>query len=381
MPENSLRRHHRSRLPACAVVAAAVAATTIAVASSPAGAKPSAASLQGRLSNTQSQEGSLRSGINSDNAQIGAYQGRIDDLQQRLDAIDTSLSIEQNALTSLQDKLRAARAHLLTLVSQLGTDRQVLAAQLVAQYESAAPDATSVLFSAHGFSDLLERVDELKMIAQRNAATVTAVKSARAAVATQTASLTTLEARQAQVTRAVLVQHDVVTQLRLTVVDQQLRYVRARDQKSSALGSLRAHEATLQKQLATAQAAEAAQSPLSGSVLAPGTGYSGGGFAPHGGDSGFFPAAGTNYSVGQEPEIAARLDALGKALGLHLIGISGYRSPQHSVEVGGFADDPHTRGEASDTPGVEGVPEATLNRFGLTRPFPGAAEADHIQLA
>ena len=26
------------------------------------------------------------------------------------------------------------------------------------------------------------------------------------------------------------------------------------------------------------------------------------------------------------------------------------------------------------------VPEATLERFGLTRPFPGAAEADHIQL-
>jgi hypothetical protein len=26
------------------------------------------------------------------------------------------------------------------------------------------------------------------------------------------------------------------------------------------------------------------------------------------------------------------------------------------------------------------VPEATLNQFGLTRPFPGAAEADHIQL-
>jgi hypothetical protein len=99
------------------------------------------------------------------------------------------------------------------------------------------------------------------------------------------------------------------------------------------------------------------------------------------GEYGFFPAAGTNYSVGEEPQIAARLNTLGKALHLHLIGISGYRTPQHSVEVGGFANDPHTRGEASDTPGVEGVPEATLNRFGLTRPFPGAAEADHIQLA
>ena len=74
-----------------------------------------------------------------------------------------------------------------------------------------------------------------------------------------------------------------------------------------------------------------------------GAGYTGGGFAAHGGEWGFFPAPGTNYSVGEEPEIAARLDAMGKALPLHLIGISGYRTPQHSVEVGGFADDPHAR--------------------------------------
>src|SRR5512143_123596 len=91
-------------------------------------------------------------------------------------------------------------------------------------------------------------------------------------------------------------------------------------------------------------------------------------FLAHGGAYGFFPAAGRNYRVNQEPIIAARLDALGKALSLNLIGISGYRTPQHSVEVGGYADDPHTRGEASDTLGVERVAESTLESFCLTRP-------------
>lgn len=95
---------------------------------------------------------------------------------------------------------------------------------------------------------------------------------------------------------------------------------------------------------------------------------------------GFTPAPGTNYSVGQEPTIAARLGALGRSLGIRLIGLSGYRTPAHSVAVGGFADDPHTQGKASDTPGVESVPERILRKFGLTRPFAGAAEADHIQL-
>ena len=95
---------------------------------------------------------------------------------------------------------------------------------------------------------------------------------------------------------------------------------------------------------------------------------------------GFFPAPGTDYSVGQEPEIATRLARLGKSLKLHIIGISGYRTPAHSLEVGGFANDPHTRGQASDSPGTENVPENVLRRFGLTRPLPGASEADHIQL-
>lgn len=101
-----------------------------------------------------------------------------------------------------------------------------------------------------------------------------------------------------------------------------------------------------------------------------------GGFAA----GGFFPAPGTNYSVGDEPTIAKRLGELARSLHLRLTGLSGYRTPQHSVEVGGFANDPHTRGQASDTPGIEGVVERILNRFGLTRPFGGAAEADHIQL-
>lgn len=96
---------------------------------------------------------------------------------------------------------------------------------------------------------------------------------------------------------------------------------------------------------------------------------------------GFFPEPGKDYSRGDEPAIAYRLQQLARHEHLHLIGTSGYRTPAHSVAVGGFANDPHTRGQASDTPGIEHVSEATLNRFGLTRPMPNnPKEADHIQL-
>jgi hypothetical protein len=107
---------------------------------------------------------------------------------------------------------------------------------------------------------------------------------------------------------------------------------------------------------------------------------------------GFIADPGTSQTEGELPELTAALNALGKALGVTIYGISGYRSPAHSVAVGGFANDPHTQGKAEDI-GVNSllrssaaqISEAQLARYGLYRPFdpsddPGNSEVNHIQL-
>ena len=107
---------------------------------------------------------------------------------------------------------------------------------------------------------------------------------------------------------------------------------------------------------------------------------------------GFVADPGTIQNVGELPIITARLDALGKALHVTIYGISGYRTPAHSVAVGGFANDPHTQGLAEDI-GVGSllrssaaqISEATLARYGLYRPFdpsgdPNNTEVNHLQL-
>lgn len=313
-------------------------------------------------------------GIGADTGQIQAYQGRLRDLQSRLAGTESSLAIQQRLLTHIQSELAAARARLAILRSKLAQDRRVLAAQLVAQYEPPAPDIVGVVLESHGFTDLLERVDQMRLIAHQNAAVIKVVRQEKVQVAAQAARLIEAQARQRRVTAAVLAERDQIASLKLAVLQREQVAQSDRARKQARLRQVKHQLAILQGQAAAAQQASfQATTP-------PTAGYTGGSFVSHGGDYGFFPAPGTNYSIGQELELAARLDALGKALGLHLIGISGYRTPQHSVEVGGFADDPHTRGQASDTPGIEGVPETTLNRYGLTRPFPGPAEADHIQL-
>ena len=355
--------------------AVALLTLLVALAASPALGGQSQGALENGISSSTAKESALKAAIQADSHKIDGFQGSIDDLHARLSALESSLAVERELLERLRSQLRVARSHLASLVVQLAHDRKVLIAQVVAAYESPPPSIVTVILDAHGFGDLIERVDDLKAIGQQNANATTQVIDTRTAVAKETQRLAVLTASHQRETTAVLVQRDEVARLHLALVDRQLQYIHARASKSAELGELRSHRDSLEKELSSIQASEFASQNQS---FATGTPVEVG--APSG-EFGFFQAPGTNYSVGEEPTIASRLNTMGKALHLHLIGISGYRTPQHSVEVGGFANDPHTRGEASDTPGVEGVPEATLKQFGLTRPFPGAAEADHIQLA
>jgi hypothetical protein len=102
---------------------------------------------------------------------------------------------------------------------------------------------------------------------------------------------------------------------------------------------------------------------------------------------GFHPEPGTDFSHGQERDIAFRLGVLAQLKKVQIYGISGYRTPGHSVAVGGFANDPHTKGIAADI-GVGGATRASaaqlsaadLASVGLYRPFGGAHEINHVQV-
>ncbi|MDO8189278.1 D-Ala-D-Ala carboxypeptidase family metallohydrolase [Conexibacter sp. JD483] len=364
------------RLRRAGALALLLAGTAAAVAS----AAPSSGELQQRLGDLGQQAGTLRGSIAHENDRIADYQGPIDELTRRLQAIETTLQREQTQLADTRRELREARARLIVLRTRLADDRRALAAQLVAQYELPQEDVVSIVVNARGFAGLLEQADDLDRIRHENVRITRRVSDARIAVAAQTRRLTAIERRRRALVDGSAIQRDEAARLRLAVVDKQLVHVRARSRDRAALTGLEQRRTSVRAELRRVEAQAARAAAANSGATVPGASVASAPFAAHGGDSGFFQAAGTNYAVGDEPLLAARLDRLGKTLGLHLTGISGYRTPQHSVEVGGFPNDPHTRGEASDTPGVEGVSEATLNQFGLTRPFGGAAEADHIQL-
>ena len=339
-------------------------------------AAPGRADLSSRYQDHQQRANQLQSRIHAESSRIDAYDGTLSGLESRLSTLQHSVAVQEELLAQTRSQATAARHRLRLLEGDVARDRQLLAQQLVNQYESPPPTVVGVIINAHGFDDLINGVRNLQAIEHQNARATKAVTLARAEVATETRKLAKAQARRQRATAAVLIERDQVAQLRLSIANKRLAVANARAQNTSHLQSLKK---TLAREAAKLDAQAAAVAASSGGApVAPGSCPSSG-FSPHGGAYGFFPAAGTDYSYGEEPVLAARLDALGRGLQLHLDGISGYRTPAHSVAVGGFADDPHTQGIASDTPGVEGVGEATLNQYCLTRPFGGAHEADHIQ--
>jgi hypothetical protein len=344
-------------------------------------AVPGWADLSSRYQAGRQRAGQLRSEISAQSSKIQGYQGTIDNLEARLTAIENALGVQERLLSNVSIQLAAARKRLVGLKASEARDQQTLAAQLRADYEAPPPNIVSVVVDARGFDQLVNGVRNLTAIRRSNVATMQRVVSDRRAVQAQTVQLATVQARRRREAAAILVERDNVTSLRLSIVDKQLQAEHIRGATAARLTTLKK---TLEHEAAVLDAQAARQEALDGSggggvAAPPPGGCINTPFVAHGGEWGFFQAPGTDYSVNETPIIAARLNALGEALHLHLIGVSGYRSPEHSVEVGGFADDPHTKGLASDTPGVEGVPEATLLQYCLTRPFGGAREADHIQ--
>src|ERR1700722_10253299 len=230
-PMSVRKRPRRRVLPRGAIVVAIALALAFAIGAVADGSTPGA--LESKIGSSRSKEGEVRAGIHADSSRIAGFQGNIDDLQSRLSALESSLSVERNLLDSIRSQLSVARTQLAALQVQLVHDRRVLVAQVVSSYESPPPDIATVILEAHGFADLIERVDDLRAISRENAAATTRGAEEQHAVTAEAERLGALEASHARETRAVLVQRDEVAQLHLALVTRQLQFIQARDRKST----------------------------------------------------------------------------------------------------------------------------------------------------
>ena len=217
----------------------------------------SAGDLQSQIAAGKSAASSLGAQIAADSAQIRQTTHGLADANQRLAVLQNTLTRREDQLRTVQGQLLAARNHLVDLENQLERATQALAKNLVATYEQSPPSLVTVILEAHGFNQLLERVNFMHRIAAQNAHVVGWTRAARAAVTRQARLLATLEHRDQALTAQVLAQRNSVAALQAALLHQQITELAARGQAGAKLHALNARLSSLEK-TAAAEAARAA---------------------------------------------------------------------------------------------------------------------------
>ncbi len=261
----------RGRRRIAAALVAAVAVVGV-------GASTSRGDLAGTYAEHQQQASKLQSAIKADSTTIQRYEGSISALQTRLSSVQRRLDVQEGLLAQVRTELTTARDRVAELRVQYVRDRQLLARQLVANYETPPPNLIDVVLSSTGFQEVLEKVAEAKTIERANARTIQLVRKARVAVAAEARRLAVLEARRARSTAAVLGERNQIAQLRLSIVDRELASAKDRASKQRQLSALQKtlshEEAALQRQATIAVLAEFRSEripvkPASGSYIDP----------------------------------------------------------------------------------------------------------------
>jgi murein DD-endopeptidase MepM/ murein hydrolase activator NlpD len=223
-----------------------------------------AASLSNKIQQVQGKIGRKKGTERVLSSEIAAYSSRIDRLQVKITRLRTRESAVQDALDrnrqellQIQADLRAERARLLRLKKRLAEARAALATRLVEIYESDRPDLVSVVLSAKGFADLIERADFMQRISQQDRAIVDLVTTAKADAIATAHRLDRLEQRQQALTARILERRQEITSVKQELIDTRVGYDGTRADKQNALSHVRAEREQLEGNLSDLKAQQA----------------------------------------------------------------------------------------------------------------------------
>ncbi|MDP9227495.1 MAG: peptidoglycan DD-metalloendopeptidase family protein [Actinomycetota bacterium] len=155
---------------ACAAI---LCATALAAASAP------GQTLQQRLDQTQAElsvterkEGVLTTEISRASDRIAGLEEEVAELRNKEAAVAARLAQKQAELADAQARLDVLRRRLDEAI-------QILEQRLVAIYKSSEPDLVSVVLSANGFDDVLERTEYLQRLEDQDSSIVSRVRELR----------------------------------------------------------------------------------------------------------------------------------------------------------------------------------------------------------
>jgi cell wall-associated NlpC family hydrolase len=227
-------------LAACTAVAGAMLAAT----------GPADADLAGRIATKQGRAEALRAAVAAETRRIQSSGRGLAHAQARLRRLQAGVAAQEAQLQAVEAALVRARDRLTRLVNRQRTATEALRENLLAEYRNPTPDLVSVVITAHGFTDLLEKADFLKRIARQNALVMDAARTARVDVTRQTTRLAAMQARERSIADRIERRRDGAQAVESALLNERARRLAGRDFKRAALERVQRQLAALRKRQA-----------------------------------------------------------------------------------------------------------------------------------
>jgi murein DD-endopeptidase MepM/ murein hydrolase activator NlpD len=234
--------------------------------------------LHARIARTQARAAALSSQISGLTSQIHALEHRVGDVSARLAALQDDLALHQRRLDKLDELYHVQTVRYRDLQREYALALQRLDLRLVDIYKSNEPTAVDVVLEAKSFSDVLDQLNYLGLVAKQDKSVAAAVSSAKQQVRVQRRRTSMIRRGVQQETQVI---HARVTQqaiLRGELLSSRSKLASARASKGNALVITRRQvqdEIDESKSLEAASAALAAKLRASQTDTAPAAGGNG----------------------------------------------------------------------------------------------------------
>jgi peptidoglycan hydrolase CwlO-like protein len=247
-------------------------------------ASPSVGSLQSKLNQQQARAQSLSASTGQASRLIAQLDGQISLVTQREAAVQTELTAARAALASAQTEVTRERVRLAALKDRLARARQALSRQLVSEYESSPQNIVTVVLQAHGFTDLLDRLQFLHVAEGQQKVIVHATVIAKAQVESAMVRLARLESRDKTKADAVATEASAIAGMNSLLQSKRAAVGRVRAIQLAELAATRSRQSRLSHELSVVEAqqeAAAQRQSASGPVPYGGAGATGGWAIPY----------------------------------------------------------------------------------------------------
>ena len=227
-------------IAACAAVGGVVLATAVSA----------GADLNSKINANANRAEALRAAVAAESARIRQSTRGLARAQRRLGRLKADTDAQRADLARVRNEYARARDRLTRLVNLQRNATDALTANLQTAYRNPKPDIVSVVLNAHGFSDLLEKADFLKRVAERNARIMDIARASRAAVTRQTRRLGAMQRREQALTSRLERRLDAAHAVETALLRERERRLARSNFKRAELRQVQSRLGDLRKRLA-----------------------------------------------------------------------------------------------------------------------------------